>query len=176
MASIELARHDRSIPLQAKAIAKQQGIPARFIEQILQGLKQAGIVRSLRGAQGGYTLAQDPGQISLAELVNSMNGNEALPSTATSSTGPIGNQGASSPILSTIWAQVQEAETSRSSSDFTPIIGRAAGKARIPAQLDVSYLVPLLIKRFTISPNAPNIMIRTKLEASEYYLPFGERP
>ena len=110
MASIELARHDRSIPLQAKTIAKQQGIPARFIEQILQGLKQAGIVRSLRGAQGGYTLAQDPGQISLAELVNSMNGNEALPSTATSSTGPIGNQGASSPILSTIWAQVQEAE------------------------------------------------------------------
>ncbi|MFA9561012.1 MAG: Rrf2 family transcriptional regulator [Nitrospirota bacterium] len=110
MASIELARHDRSIPLQAKAIAKQQGIPARFIEQILQGLKQAGIVRSLRGAQGGYTLAQDPGQISLAELVNSMNGNEAMPSTATSSTGPIGNQGASSPILSTIWAQVQEAE------------------------------------------------------------------
>ena len=110
MASIELARHDRSIPLQAKAIARQQGIPSRFIEQILQGLKQAGIVRSLRGAQGGYTLAQDPGQISLAELVNSMNGNEAMPSTANSSTGPIGNQGASSPILSTIWAQVQEAE------------------------------------------------------------------
>jgi Rrf2 family protein len=110
MATIELARHDRSIPLQAKAIAKQQGIPTRFIEQILQGLKQAGIVRSLRGAQGGYTLAQDPSQISLAELVNSMNGNEAMPSTANSSTGPIGNQGASSTILSTIWAQVQEAE------------------------------------------------------------------
>jgi len=110
MASIELARHDRSIPLQAKAIAKQQGIPARFIEQILQGLKQAGIVRSLRGAQGGYTLAQDPGQISLAELVNSMNGNQAITSMANSSTGPIENQGASSPILATIWAQVQEAE------------------------------------------------------------------
>ena len=110
MATIELARHDRSLPLQAKAIAKQQGIPSRFIEQILQGLKQAGIVRSLRGAQGGYTLAQDPSQISLAELVNSMNGNEAIPSTATSSTGPIENRGASSTILSTIWAQVQEAE------------------------------------------------------------------
>ena len=110
MATIELARHDRSIPLQAKAIAKQQGIPSRFIEQILQGLKQAGIVRSLRGAQGGYTLAQDPSQISLAELVNSMNGNEAIPSTATSYTGPIENRGASSTILSTIWAQVQEAE------------------------------------------------------------------
>jgi len=110
MATIELALHDRSIPLQAKTIAKQQGIPSRFIEQILQGLKQAGIVRSLRGAQGGYTLAQDPGQISLAELVNSMNGNEAIPSTANSSTGHIENGGASNTILSTIWAQVQEAE------------------------------------------------------------------
>jgi Rrf2 family protein len=110
MASIELARHDRSIPLQAKAIAKQQGIPSRFIEQILQGLKQAGIVRSLRGAQGGYTLAQDPSQISLAELVNSMNGAEATPSSANGSRGPTENRGASSAILSTIWAQVQEAE------------------------------------------------------------------
>ena len=110
MATIELARHDRSIPLQAKAIAKQQGIPSRFIEQILQALKQAGIVRSLRGAQGGYTLAQDPSQISLADLVNSMNGNEAIPSTTNSSTGHIENRGASSTILSTIWAQVQEAE------------------------------------------------------------------
>jgi len=110
MATIELARHDRTIPLQAKAIAKQQGIPSRFIEQILQGLKQAGIVRSLRGAQGGYTLAQDPSQISLSDLVNSMNGNEAIPSTASSSAGHNENRGASNAILSTIWAQVQEAE------------------------------------------------------------------
>ena len=110
MAAIELARHDRSIPLQAKAIAKQQGIPSRFIEQILQGLKQAGIVRSLRGAQGGYTLAQDPSQISLADLVNSMNGNEAIPSTTNSSAGHLENRRSSNAILSTIWAQVQEAE------------------------------------------------------------------
>ena len=83
---MELARHDRSIPLQAKAIAMRQGIPSRFIEQILQALKQAGIVRSLRGPQGGYTLTQDPNQISLAELVNSMNGTEATPSSTNGST------------------------------------------------------------------------------------------
>jgi len=110
MATMELARHDRSTPLQAKAIAARQGIPSRFIEQILQGLKQAGIVRSLRGAQGGYTLAQDPNQITLAELVNSMNGTEALSSTANGSAGLTKNRGASHTILSSIWAQVQEAE------------------------------------------------------------------
>ena len=110
MATMELARHDRSTPLQAKAIAARQGIPSRFIEQILQGLKQAGIVRSLRGAQGGYTLALDPNQITLAELVNSMNGAEALSSAANGSAGLTKNRGASHTILSSIWAQVQEAE------------------------------------------------------------------
>ena len=110
MATIELARHDRSTPLQAKAIATRQGIPARFIEQILQGLKQAGIVRSLRGAQGGYTLVQDPNEITLAEVVNSMNGKDAASLETHEATGQTESRGASNTILSSIWAQVQEAE------------------------------------------------------------------
>ena len=110
MATIELARHDRSTPLHAKAIAARQGIPSRFIEQILQGLKRAGLVKSLRGAQGGYTLAQDPNQITLAELVNSMNGGEPQDSTTYGSLGKTETQAASNALLSNIWAQVQEAE------------------------------------------------------------------
>ncbi len=110
MATIELARNDRSIPLQAKTIAARQGIPSRFIEQILQGLKQAGIVRSLRGAQGGYTLAKDPNKITLAELVNSMNGKDPALFHTNGSTGRNEARGASNAILSAIWAQVQEAE------------------------------------------------------------------
>lgn len=110
MATIELARHDRSTPLQAKAIATRQGIPSRFIEQVLQGLKQAGLVKSLRGAQGGYTLAQDPNEITLAELVNSMNGKDATSSATKESLGHGASRGASNSILIDIWAQVQEAE------------------------------------------------------------------
>ena len=112
MATIELACHDRTVPLQAKAIAKRQGIPSRFIEQILQQLKQAGIIRSLRGAQGGYTLVQDPQQLSLAELVNSMNGAESTSSILNGSTGHPENPEVSNTILPSIWAQVQEAEQS----------------------------------------------------------------
>ena len=99
------------MPLQAKTIASRQGIPYRFIEQILQVLKQAGIVRSLRGAQGGYTLAHDPSQISLAELVNSMNG-VTTTSTVNGSTGSPENRQVTNTILANIWAQVQEAEQS----------------------------------------------------------------
>lgn len=110
MATIELARHERGVPLQAKAIATRQGIPSRFIEHILQGLKQAGIVRSLRGAQGGYTLAQDPRQITLAELVHSLDGTEAAAVTGNGSPAQTEPRGASNTILSGIWEQVQEAE------------------------------------------------------------------
>ncbi len=111
MATIELAKQDASIPLQAKIIAKRQGIPSKFIEQILQGLKQAGIVRSLRGAQGGYSLAQHPSQISLAELVNSLNGAVSEPMLPNGSSNGY-PEGPSVPhaLLSNIWQQVQEAE------------------------------------------------------------------
>ena len=113
MATIELARQDGSVPLQAKVIAKRQGIPSRFIEQILQHLKQAGIVRSLRGAQGGYTLAQHPSQISLADLVNSMNGSVSEPPlNHWPGNGQPENQQVPSALLSSIWQQVQEAEQS----------------------------------------------------------------
>lgn len=113
MATIELAKHDRSVPLQAKIIAKRQGIPSRFIEQILQHLKQAGIIRSLRGAQGGYTLAQDPSQISLADLVNSMNGwaTETFGQNGYSNGHPESRE-IPTALLSSIWQQVQEAEQS----------------------------------------------------------------
>ncbi len=110
MATIELARQDSSIPLQAKIIAKRQGIPSRFIEQILQHLKQAGIVRSLRGPQGGYTLAQHPSQISLADLVNSMNGWATEPLLQNGHNGHSESRQVPNALLSSIWQQVQEAE------------------------------------------------------------------
>ena len=77
VAVLELALNREHTPLQAKLIAQRQGIPARFIEQILQALKQAGIVSSLRGAQGGYSLSQEPIHISLADIVRAMNGPSA---------------------------------------------------------------------------------------------------
>jgi Rrf2 family transcriptional regulator, cysteine metabolism repressor len=111
MATIELARQENFIPLQAKVIAKRQGIPSRFIEQILQHLKQSGIVRSMRGAQGGYTLAKHPSQITLADLVNSMNGSVSDPLQQTwPGNGIPENRQAPNALLTNIWQQVQEAE------------------------------------------------------------------
>ncbi|GAB4375282.1 MAG: Rrf2 family transcriptional regulator [Elainellaceae cyanobacterium] len=51
-----------------------QPIPDRYLEQILTNLRRSGIVQSQRGAKGGYVLTREPWQISLLEIVSSIEG------------------------------------------------------------------------------------------------------
>lgn len=55
-------------------LAKAQGIPAKFLEGILRQLRQAGLVASQRGADGGYRLDRDPGTITIADIVRALDG------------------------------------------------------------------------------------------------------
>ena len=64
-------------PVRVNWIAEQHGIPARFLVQILLQLKSSGIVASTRGAAGGYQLVRDPSQITLAEVMDVMEGQRA---------------------------------------------------------------------------------------------------
>jgi Rrf2 family cysteine metabolism transcriptional repressor len=57
-----------------QTISEQQNIPKRFLEQILNDLKSAGMVQSRRGVAGGYRLAKRPEQISLASVVRHIEG------------------------------------------------------------------------------------------------------
>ena len=57
-----------------QAISQQQNIPKRFLEQILNDLKSAGIVQSRRGMSGGYRLARRPEEITLASVVRHIEG------------------------------------------------------------------------------------------------------
>ena len=74
LAALDLALQNGSAPVQAKSIARRQAIPVRFLEQVLHAMKNAGIVDSLRGAHGGYLLTKRPGEISLAEIVEALDG------------------------------------------------------------------------------------------------------
>ncbi len=65
--------YDGSV-VRIQAISEQQNIPKRFLEQILNDLKSAGIVQSRRGVAGGYRLAKRPDQISLASVVRHIEG------------------------------------------------------------------------------------------------------
>ncbi|MGH3665777.1 MAG: RrF2 family transcriptional regulator [Egibacteraceae bacterium] len=61
-------------PLKGDQVAATQGIPAKFLERILNDLRRAGIVRSRRGADGGYWLARDADQVTLADVIRAVEG------------------------------------------------------------------------------------------------------
>ena len=74
-AMLELARHiQESGPMTSEVIAEQRAIPEKFLVQILLQLKRAGIVRSVRGAHGGYLLARKPEDISLLDIIRAVDG------------------------------------------------------------------------------------------------------
>ncbi len=74
-AVVELACHENSeTPVTAVHIAERRGIPEKYLVHILLQLKRAGLVKSIRGAQGGYLLAKSPDEISLLDLVQSIDG------------------------------------------------------------------------------------------------------
>jgi Rrf2 family protein len=77
LAMLQLAEEfDSGEPVQIRRIAEVHGIPARFLVQILLQLKGASLVASTRGAAGGYRLARPPREITLAEVIEVMEGDE----------------------------------------------------------------------------------------------------
>src|SRR5256886_11794375 len=74
LALIELAARYGDGPVPARAIASAQGIPLRFLEHQLAALHKAGIVNSLRGANGGAALARAPSEIPISEVIDALEG------------------------------------------------------------------------------------------------------
>ena len=68
-AVVDIACHARPGPVQAKEIAKRQGIPRRYLEPVMQKLVRAGVLRGVRGPKGGYRLARERRRITVGELV-----------------------------------------------------------------------------------------------------------
>ena len=68
----DLAFHGRGQATQAKEIADRQSIPPRYLEQIMQDLKKAGIVEAKRGPRGGYALARAAGDIRLGDILRAL--------------------------------------------------------------------------------------------------------
>ncbi len=73
-ALFDIAFYNDGGPTQVKDIAEREGIPPRFLEQIFQDLKRAGIVGSKRGPQGGYSLARSAAEVRLGDVVRALEG------------------------------------------------------------------------------------------------------
>ena len=70
----DLAYNGRGEPVQIRVISERQAIPGRYLEQIFQRLRRAGLVTSKRGPGGGYTLSRSPARITLRDVVEAVEG------------------------------------------------------------------------------------------------------
>ena len=70
----DLALHYGSGPIPIDQIAVRQGLPVRYLEQLLLTLRRVGILQSKRGMKGGYTLAKPPAEITLGAILRAVDG------------------------------------------------------------------------------------------------------
>lgn len=74
LALVYLARNKEEGFISIETIARAQGIPPKFLEQLMLALKRAHFLRSTKGQRGGYALSKQPDQISLAEVIRLFDG------------------------------------------------------------------------------------------------------
>ena len=98
LAVFELALQPPSDRVQAKHIAEKRQIPLKFLEQILIQLKNSGIVKSIRGASGGYLLAKSADDITLKDIVDAVEGGVRM----------LESELEGDPTLSNVWAEIEQ--------------------------------------------------------------------
>ncbi len=102
-AIFDIAYHSEGLETQVREISRRQGISQRYLEQIFQKLKKAGIVGSKRGPSGGYFLGKKPEEITVGEVVRITEGgiDPVLCVSAEDSTQPCGRSGGC--VTQVIW-------------------------------------------------------------------------
>ncbi len=68
-AMYELSKHEKDTPMQIKEISSNANIPQNYLEQLLSKLRRAELVKSIRGAKGGYILARDAKEIKIVDIL-----------------------------------------------------------------------------------------------------------
>ncbi|GAB4260260.1 MAG: Rrf2 family transcriptional regulator [Thermincola ferriacetica] len=74
LAMFDLAQHYGEGPVSLKSIAERQGLSEPYLEQLIAVLRKAGLVKSVRGAQGGYILAREPRDIKVGDIIRVLEG------------------------------------------------------------------------------------------------------
>jgi Rrf2 family cysteine metabolism transcriptional repressor len=109
MAVLDLALANGADPVQAKAIADRQGIPLRFLEQILSALRHAGLVESSRGAHGGYRLSKPAENIRVGDVIQAVDGPIAMTNRALPRHGNgYGHHARHGSIVQGVWKEVKD--------------------------------------------------------------------
>ncbi len=106
-AMFDLAQHMGEGPISLKSIAERQGISEHYLEQLISGLRKTGLVKSVRGAQGGYVLGREPEKIRVGDIIRVLEGPIA-PVDCVSEEDPESCVKAEFCVTRTIWEKVRD--------------------------------------------------------------------
>ena len=102
-AVLDIAYNAGPNPVQSGEITRRQGIPKRYLEQVLQQLVRAEVLTGVRGPRGGYRLARERRRITLGDIVRVVEAMEQPPDPADEPGGaPLGHA-----VVRPIWAELQ---------------------------------------------------------------------
>jgi Rrf2 family protein len=106
-AVLDIAYNARPDPVQSRDVTARLGIPQRYLEQVLQQLVRAGLLKGVRGPRGGYALARERRRITLGDVVRVLDSLDAEDAAEAEGTGsPLGAR-VLSPVLAEVDALVQ---------------------------------------------------------------------
>lgn len=103
-AVLDIAYNAGTLPVQASEITRRQGIPRRYLEQVLQQLVRAGVLSGVRGPRGGYRLARERRRINVGEIVRVVRSLETAEDAIESGGGAeLGRR-----VVQPLWAELQD--------------------------------------------------------------------
>lgn len=104
-AVVDIAYNSGGEPVQIRDVTNRQGVPQRYLEQVMQRLVKAGILKGIRGPRGGYLLAKERSKIcvgDVARVVMTMGGTGKPKNLPNMTSGPIGKQ-----VIQPLWSEFQ---------------------------------------------------------------------
>lgn len=118
MAMYRLRENYGKGPMSIKAIAEMENLSELYLEQLFISLKKHNLVKSVRGAQGGYLLADDPSNIKIGDIINSLEGEMELSCCAKDVDCVKNTECATKDILEKIQTKVEEVFDSMTLADM----------------------------------------------------------
>ncbi len=106
-AMIDLADYSEEVPQSIANIAMRQSISDSYLEQLMAKLKKAGLIKSIRGAQGGYVLAKDSCDISVGDILRALEG-DLTPVKCSELDGNSGCSGSDVCVTKNVWRRIND--------------------------------------------------------------------
>jgi Rrf2 family transcriptional regulator, iron-sulfur cluster assembly transcription factor len=102
-AVVDIACNGVGQPVQSQDIAQRLGLPKRYLEQVMQQLVRAGLLKGVRGPRGGYRLAREQRRISVGDVFRVVRGDDGEDEFALGSTSDLGQR-----VMVPFWTQLEE--------------------------------------------------------------------